>query len=255
MKHPWITFLFAAVILTHCDTTRADNRVLFGETPPAEYLTGRFTPSAHPLFVDAGAAGIPSNGRQYLRKETVQALKNMYQELIKSVPGASFRIASSTRNFFDQKGIWENKWNGRMLVEGKSLNKSHPDPMQRALKILEYSSMPGTSRHHWGTDFDINELNNSYYINGAGAAMYRWMQANAARYGFCQPYSAGRTAGYQEEKWHWSYRPLSAQLLQQWEAMHKDNPGWMVTPGLFAGNETAGRLAEIYVQTVNPDCN
>ena len=29
------------------------------------------------------------------------------------------------------------------------------EPLQAIDKIIEYSTIPGTSRHHWGTDIDI----------------------------------------------------------------------------------------------------
>ena len=50
-------------------------------------------------------------------------------------------------------------------------------------------------------------------VPGPGVALYQWLQKNAARFHFCQPYKGvpedrnpGRfTKGYQEERWHWSY--------------------------------------------------
>jgi LAS superfamily LD-carboxypeptidase LdcB len=79
--------------------------------------------------------------------------------------------------------------------------------------------MPATSRHHWGTDMDLNSLDNSYFESGEGLKIYQWLTAHAADYGFCQPYtskSGGRT-GYEEEKWHWSYLPLSGEFLEQYK--------------------------------------
>ena len=71
----------------------------------------------------------------------------------------------------------------RESVEGKT-------PEQIINLILEYSSAPGTSRHHWGTDMDINALQNDYFSNkGNGAFLYEWLQKNAAKFGFCQPYN------------------------------------------------------------------
>ena len=75
--------------------------------------------------------------------------------------------------------------------------------------------MPSTSRHHWGTDIDINSLEPSYFEGGKGLQEYQWLVANAPSYGFCQVYSEmgpERPYGYQEEKWHWSYLPISKPL-------------------------------------------
>ncbi|NJK84501.1 MAG: M15 family metallopeptidase [Saprospiraceae bacterium] len=50
----------------------------------------------------------------------------------------------------------------------KTAAATTPNPQERALKILKYSSMPGTSRHHWGTDIDLNSFSNSYFEQGEG---------------------------------------------------------------------------------------
>lgn len=89
-------------------------------------------------------------------------------------------------------------------------------PIKRVKKILEYSSMPSTSRHHWGTDLDLNNLNNSYFEKGRGAKEYDWLIENTNKYGFYQVYTSkeeGRR-GYNLEKWHWSYIPLSEKYLK-----------------------------------------
>ena len=67
-------------------------------------------------------------------------------------------IVSGTRNFKEQKAIWNRKWNRYNNLKS----------IDRIKKILEYSSMPSTSRHHWGTDLDLNNLNNSYFTSGKG---------------------------------------------------------------------------------------
>jgi hypothetical protein len=76
--------------------------------------------------------------------------------------------------------------------------------------------MPMTSRHHWGTDMDLNKLNNSYFEKGPGKKEFDWLKAHANSFGFYQPYTDksinGRT-GYNMEKWHWSYMPLAGPYL------------------------------------------
>ena len=85
--------------------------------------------------------------------------------------------------------------------------------IENAKKILLYSSMPSTSRHHWGTDIDINSLEPSYFEYGRGKIEYDWLVKNGAKFGFCQTYSDfaknDRSSGYQEESWHWTYMPKS----------------------------------------------
>ncbi|MEL6944265.1 MAG: M15 family metallopeptidase, partial [Bacteroidota bacterium] len=165
------------------------------------------------------------------------------------------QIRSATRNFANQKRIWEAKWTGKRLIEnGENLAKTTPDAEQRALKILRFSSMPSTSRHHWGTDIDLNAFTNAYFEKGEGKKIYEWLQANARNYGFCQPYSPKdekRPDGYNEEKWHWSYLPVALPLTN----FAKDSLKNELISG-FKGSEAAVKIGvvEKYVLGINEEC-
>jgi LAS superfamily LD-carboxypeptidase LdcB len=168
--------------------------------------------------------------------------------------GIRLNILSATRNFQHQKWLWLDKWTGRSRVDGINLVKKFPKPMDRAREILRYSSMPGTSRHHWGTDMDLNNLYDDYFTQGKGKKVFNWLIKNAPSYGFCMPYSAlgkSRTYGYEEEKWHWSFQPLSSQLLAAYlkKISVKDIRG-------FKGDLVVEKLnvIQIYVQSVDPLC-
>ncbi len=246
--------LMIVCCLTRCSFA-ADDTAVYGKTDPDDYVTGRFNPAGHGLFVSLADSGVPTNKRPHLlRKEAAGALKELYDAFRREHPKAPFWVQSSTRSFADQRYIWDGKWNGTIPVMKISLNRTIQDPLKRALEILKYSSMPGTSRHHWGTDIDLNVLENSYYETGEGRALYLWMKENAGRFGFCQPYTAGRTSGYHEEKWHWSYRPLAGIFLERWNSLHRKNPGSFSRRGLFEGSEVAGKLAPVYVNAINRDC-
>ncbi|MBN2160727.1 MAG: M15 family metallopeptidase [Spirochaetes bacterium] len=232
-----------------------DGAQLFGPVSPADYLTGRFNPARHESFVSLSDVGVPTGGRRhYLRRAAAVELKKLYDAFHKDHPKAPFWVQSSTRTYDDQKRIWDGKWNGVTKVMGADLSKAIPDRLKRAVEILKYSSMPGTSRHHWGTDVDLNVLNNAYFKSGEGRVLCAWMKANAGRFGFCQPYTAGRTAGYNEEKWHWSYRPLSSVFLARWNALYRENPAAFSRAGLFGGSEMAGSLAPVYVNGIDAGC-
>lgn len=165
-------------------------------------VLGKFNYTKHPDFQKISA--LHASKSIYLNKETYQAFIKMYNAAKQE--HVQLQIVSATRNFYAQKSIWERKWK----------KYSHLPPLQRAKKILEYSSMPTTSRHHWGTDIDLNNLNNSYFDSGKGLKVYNWLVTNANDYGFYQVYTsknAGRT-GYNLEKWHWSYTPLANKYLR-----------------------------------------
>lgn len=215
-------------------------------------LMGKFKPSEHPDFVKLDNK-YTDKPNLYLRKATYESYKKMHAAA--KADGINFTIRSATRNFNYQKGIWERKWTGKTKVEGgQDLSKTTPPNAERAKKILLYSSMPGTSRHHWGTDIDLNSFSNKYFESGKGLKEYEWLQANAAQYGFCQSYSpkgAERPHGYEEEKWHWSYLPIAQPLTNLAKAQLKDE---MISGFQGAATATEIGVVEKYVLGINPSC-
>ncbi len=220
-------------------------------TVPLAYIMGKIEPSKDSNFVKI-AAEYTSKSNIYLRKEAYAAFLEMYAAAKED--GINLRILSATRNFNSQKSIWEAKWNGsRKLSDGTNAAEI-ADTNTRALRILEYSSMPGTSRHHWGTDIDLNNLNNSYFEKEPGIKVYEWLVTNAGRFGFCQTYSpknSTRPDGYNEEKWHWSYLPIAKEYLASAKQLLKAE----AIKG-FAGAGVAPKLkvVEKYVFGINPKC-
>jgi len=214
-------------------------------------LLGKFQPSKHPDFEKIS---IPYTNRDnmYLQKEVLLAFKQMHSAAKED--GVKLTIISSTRTYYQQKIIWENKWNGNTLVNGINLRTSVFDDKERAVKILTYSSMPGTSRHHWGTDFDLNSLNPEYFTYGKGKKEYEWLEKYAIRFGFCQPYKykgKSRIDGYEDEPWHWSYLPIARAYLDE----YMKNINFVDISG-FIGYETAQDIDVIskYVLSINEEC-
>lgn len=218
-------------------------------TDTLQYIMGKFEPSRHPLFTKIPSTFSDKND-QYLRKETLEAFIKMANAA--QIDGIMLKILSATRNFNVQKIIWENKWTGKTLVEkSQNLAKSYKDPVKRAQKILEFSSMPSTSRHHWGTDMDLNALNNEYFASGEGKKVYEWLTGHAVTYGFCQPYTAHRSEGYNQEKWHWTYMPVSKPLTDFCQRKMFNNK---ITG--FLGSQTAPSIDIVkkYMLGINPEC-
>ncbi len=243
-----LTYVSSVVFFSACEPAESGPGI-YGKISKSNYLTGRFDPSKHPSFVNLKKAGIPVDQKvHFLRKRTAAALKKMIRAFQKENPGVKIWVRSSTRNFASQKYIWERKW--RSGKYGKKGEK----PGVIAGNILKYSSMPGTSRHHWGTDFDINNLTNSYFSRGEGKIIYTWLRKNASKYGFCQPYTAGRKKGYNEERWHWSYLPLSRIFLKEWNSLYAKKRELFTGKGVFPGSESSGKLAPVYVNGINNKC-
>lgn len=217
-----------------------------------DYLAGHFDPAEHPDFVEIDTTHA-DKPRLYLREDVYRAFREMYAAALGD--SVHLQIRSATRNFDDQKGIWERKWTGETRIEGgKEAPLAYPDPVERARAIMKYSSMPGTSRHHWGTDIDLNAFDNSWFASGKGLKVYAWLTANAGTYGFCQPYTkkdAARPHGYEEEKWHWTYVPVAEQLTR----LAEDSLQAETIMG-FMGAEVAGELQVIerYVLGIAGEC-
>lgn len=216
------------------------------------YLTGKFNPEEREDFVLIPEQYTAVPNKMYLRKETLNAFLQMQESAEKDA--IRLKIASATRNFDYQKNIWNNKWTGVTLVNGANLSISISNGLERFKKILEYSAVPGTSRHHWGTDIDINNANLEYFEKELGKKEYAWLVNNAYKFGFCQPYNlkgSNRSTGYNEEKWHWSYIPLARDLTREYKNLIKDRE----IEG-FWGEEYVSNLNLInnYVLGINPNC-
>ena len=203
------------------------------------YLMGKFDPTQREDFVLIPKKYTTNENKMYLRKETLAAFLKMQEAADKNK--IDLKITSATRNFNYQKNIWNNKWTGITLVDGKNLSKSIPDGLERFKKILEYSATPSTSRHHWGTDIDINDANPEYFETEKGKKVYEWLVINAPLFGFCQPYNlkgTDRATGYNEEKWHWSYLPLSKTFTEKYK-------------NLIKNEDIVGFLGDEYVPKLN----
>ncbi|MBE7412494.1 MAG: M15 family metallopeptidase [Leptospiraceae bacterium] len=220
---------------------------------PAKYLIGDFSPEKYFEAYE----GQKDKKVIYLRKDVILALNKMLRDFDKERENKSKQnifLVSGFRSFSHQKNIWEGKYRGDIKMSTSIKGKT---PEEKIFLILQYSSAPGTSRHHWGTDFDINVLRNDYYEkNGHGEYLYNWLKKNAAKYGFCQPYNEyykRNNAGYLEEKWHWSYAPIANQLLKDW--VHYNSNSFLKYSGRFLASEYLKELPYEYVVSVNKECN
>ena len=94
-------------------------------------------------------------------------------------------------------------------------------------------------------------MNLTYYKGDAGKRMFAWLSKNAAKFGFYQPFCCNRKTGYQEERWHWSYLPLSKLYLHEYikQVTYADIVG-------FNGSKSAEQLGIIknWVLGINPEC-
>ncbi len=127
-------------------------------------------------------------------------------------------LVSGYRSFKSQRRIW-NESNAQYLKAGET------DQKKRVESIMTLVSVPGLSRHHWGTDMDISEnslrgqlirLNDD--TPQKVKDFYQWMAENAPLFGFCQVY-LGKSGAVHNEPWHWSYLPFSRTYQKQFMAI------------------------------------
>ena len=197
------------------ETKIADNSFVKNNNyiPNYDWLLGKIKYEKNENFVKV------SNIHTY--KENVYLEKNTYYSYIKMYnaakkEGITLNIVSGVRSFNDQKNIWERKWEN--YKKQKKFN-SYKKNNLIVKNILKFSAMPSTSRHHWGTDLDIHAVEDRYFKKGEGKKIWKWLRKNASLYGFCQVYTEKgntRKTGYSEEKWHWSYIPISKNLLKDY---------------------------------------
>lgn len=174
----------------------------------SEELIGKGTPK---LFGDS----------YKLRQEAHDAFLLMKAEALKE--NIAIQIISSYRDFDHQKRIWTKKYK-RFTNQGLS-------PEKTIRKIIDYSTIPGTSRHHWGTDIDIIDGNVNYSGNvfstdkyekdGSFYKLKKWMDSNANRFDFYLVYTNNpNRKGFKYEPWHFSYKPLSQNYLKDYRELN-----------------------------------
>jgi LAS superfamily LD-carboxypeptidase LdcB len=142
--------------------------------------------------------------------------------------GVQLAVASSFRSFEHQVQIWNAKYSGERPVltrDGRPFDRARADPNALVDAILAWSALPGGSRHHWGTDFDVVDggvlaggyrprlVPEEYAPGGAFERLGAWLDANLTRYGFFRPYRSERD-GVQPEAWHVSYAPIATPALE-----------------------------------------
>ncbi len=76
---------------------------------------------------------------------------------------------------------------------------------QSVSEILAVNAAPGHSEHHTGRAIDIASPGSRPLTEEfEGSEAFRWLQANAANYGFSMSYPRDNAAGFIYEPWHWA---------------------------------------------------
>lgn len=163
--------------------------------------------------------------RCQLHPGVVEPLRELRRQAARA--GIDLYPVSGFRDFTRQAAIWNAKFRGERPVldrAGQPLDALALDAPARVDALLAWSALPGASRHHWGTDFDVIDrtalpegydvqlVPAEYAPGGVFARLADWLEENAGRCGFFRPYATDR-GGVQPEAWHLSYAPLAAVAL------------------------------------------
>jgi LAS superfamily LD-carboxypeptidase LdcB len=158
-----------------------------------------------------------------------------WQQLVCAAHTAGFdlALASGFRSFDRQQFIWDAKVSGqRVILDDNScvLELMSLSTLDKINSIMRWSALPGTSRHHWGTDIDIYDraavpenyclqlVAEEYTDNGPFAPMSRWLKDylnKADSPAFIFPYINDNN-GIMPEPWHLSYLPVARQYQEAW---------------------------------------
>lgn len=151
-----------------------------------------------------------NNPNNALENDAQKALEKMQKAALKD--GIKIKLVSGYRSFNRQREIWNRKYD-KYAAQGLK-----PDAIFD--KIVEYSTVPGTSRHHWGTDMDLIDgavkvsgdvlVPDKFHGKGAFCKFKEWMEKHAGEHDFEMVYTLSeQRTGFKYEPWHYSYAPLS----------------------------------------------
>ena len=169
----------------------------------------------NPLLIGKGFPEL--NNEEIKILKTVNLKFNQMKNAAKK-EGINMKIVSGYRSFHRQKLIWNRKF---LNNQKQGLN-----PFENINKIIRYSTIPGTSRHHWGTDIDIIDENHNIkgdllleknFYNNSFEPLRLWMEKNSFKFGFVLPYTKDLYRnGFLYEPWHYSYSELSIPFLKEY---------------------------------------
>jgi LAS superfamily LD-carboxypeptidase LdcB len=181
-----------------------------------EELTGRSR--SHVREVENG----PNAGRCTLHEEVTGPYLAL--RAAAALDGIDLVAFSGFRDFDRQLAIWNGKFRGERPMQdraGRPLDVHSLSPAERVTAILWWSALPGASRHHWGTDFDVMDaaalppayklqvVPAEYQAGGPFERLTAWLDRHMHAFGFFRPFATDR-GGVSPEPWHLSHAPVAA---------------------------------------------
>ncbi len=169
------------------------------------------------------------NGVHLIHSAVAEPLKQLLNKA--ESDAVEITIVSGFRNFERQLSIWNEKWLGHKPVfsrHGRPLNLLSMSNIEKFKAISLWSALPGLSRHHWGTDFDIfltKPIKQGYQVEltpeefssgGPCAELESWLQNHLTDAGFFRPYRQYQQ-GVSNEPWHISHISTSTDIFTNFD--------------------------------------
>lgn len=169
-----------------------------------------------------------------IHSDIVSPLQALRQQA--SLAGIDLQVVSGFRSFDRQLAIWNDKVHGDRPVldrHGNLIDLANLSDPDKLWTILRWSALPGTSRHHWGTDLDIWDAGavpddyrlqlvpEEYSGQGPFHKLESWLNNNLPQQqGFFRPYQNSKPdrTSYKDvapEPWHLSFKPVADPYEQQ----------------------------------------
>jgi len=158
-------------------------------------------------------------------KQTVDAFLAM--RVAASKDGIELVPFSTFRDYKTQLRIWNHKYTGKKPlydIDGNIRDFDSLTESQIIGHILDWSALPGGSRHQWGTEIDVVDkaampvgyapklLPEETLPGGIFYPLHCWLDENISKFDFFRPYKFHK-GGMFPEPWHLSYAPVSMQAI------------------------------------------
>lgn len=172
-----------------------DNEGLFTLVDKSHYLESDFEPDDLVKLATISDKSYVLNRKDLsLREPVLKPLEKMASDAFNE--GITILVSSTYRSYDYQTTVYERNV--------KQLGKEEADRV---------SAKPGTSQHQLGTAIDFGSISDDFAKTKAG----KWLDENAARYGFSLSFPEGyeEITGYMWECWHYRYIGLDAVKFQR----------------------------------------
>lgn len=164
--------------------------------PPPTLQDGRVSVLGHFAFSEAPLDSLQAVGSYHGREIRLrQAAAESYRRMNAAAQAAGIRLVpiSGFRSIADQEFLFF------QLAQSRALR-----PEERAA----VSAPPGYSEHHTGYAIDIGDAGFPQFDTEEGfetTPAFRWLESNAARFGFELSFPRGNPQGVSYEPWHWRF--------------------------------------------------